>query len=80
MTNRHHNESTPVPAHGLVRDGAGAPLDVTWFFWTDPETGERLRVAMGASDAFRARLARAGFVEELDVARRAQSAGDPAAA
>jgi hypothetical protein len=29
--------------------------------WSDPETGERLEIVLGISDAFRERLAAAGF-------------------
>lgn len=76
MKHHHDDRSTDDLARGLVRDGGAASREVTWFSWTDPETGERLRVALGASDAFRQRLERSGFIE----VRSAKPAGDPAAA
>lgn len=48
-------------ARGHVRKGARERLAETWFHWRDPETGERLEIALGVSDAFRERLAAAGF-------------------
>lgn len=60
MKHRHHDHSRPT-ANGHVRRGASEPVAETRFFWRDPETGERLEVALGVSDAFRERLTAAGF-------------------
>lgn len=58
----HRNDQRPRPrARGLVRRRAGERVAETWFDWCDPETGERLEIVLDVTDAFRERLAAAGF-------------------
>ncbi len=59
----HHdrNDRLSSTARGHVQRGGPEDVAETWFHWRDPETGERLAIALGVSDAFRERLAAAGF-------------------
>jgi len=59
---RHRFSKAARPkASGHVRTGGRVAGAETCFHWCDPETGERLEVHLGVSDALRERLAAAGF-------------------
>ncbi|MEZ6017863.1 MAG: hypothetical protein R3F49_22350 [Planctomycetota bacterium] len=62
-------------ARGHVRRGGREEVAETWFYWRDPETGERLAVALGVSDSFRERLAAAGFQPAAEPTGRALVGG-----
>lgn len=67
----HHDrhDTLDLIARGEIRRDGRERVAETWFHWCDPETGERLEVALGVSDAFRERLAAAGFQPSAEPTR-----------
>lgn len=68
-------DETRTSARGHVRRGGRVDAAETWFTWRDPETGERLSVALRVSDALRERLAAAGFQPAAEPSGRVLAGG-----
>jgi len=67
----------PTPdARGHVRRRGWEALEETCFWWRDPETGERLSIALDVSAAFRERLAAAGFQPAAEPTGTVSRSGD----
>ncbi len=61
MAPQNHDQEQLRSARGNTRSSDRTTPRPAWYHWTDPETGERLRVELWSSEAFLAGLESAGF-------------------
>ncbi len=61
MAYQNHDDKQLKSARGNTRSSDRSKPRPAWYHWTDPETGERLRVELWSSEAFLAELELAGF-------------------
>ncbi len=61
MAYQNHDDKQLRSARGNTRSSDHSKPRPAWYHWTDPETGERLRVELWSSEAFLAGLELAGF-------------------
>lgn len=64
MNRRDHEQAPKGAARGKTRTSDATPVRPAWLSWTDPETGDRLRVELLSSEAFLRGLEAAGFRSE----------------